>query len=161
MQRYDWRVAIESPLRLPVTVRHARTEDLTWFETFATVEHIEQCRAALGCSDVRLLVAVGPQDLPLGELFLHLKTSTEAVVDTVCVHGPVRGIGVGTLLMMAAEREAASSGRRRISLGVEAANEGAIRLYERLGYRQIVSSELGDGAMSRKVWIMERAVDSA
>jgi hypothetical protein len=115
VQRYHWCVAIESPLRLPVTVRNARTEDLTWFATFATVEHIEQCRTALGRSDVRLLVAVGPQDQPLGELFLRLKTSTEAVVDTVCVHGPMRGIG----------------------------------------------SELEDGAMSRKVWIMEKEVGSA
>jgi ribosomal protein S18 acetylase RimI-like enzyme len=141
-----------------VTVREATLEDLTWFPGFASVDHIAHCRAALDRSGVQLLVAVGPQDLPLGELLLHFPTADGALVDTVCVHGPVRGIGIGTILMMAAEAVAASSGRVRVGLGVEATNEGAIRLYERLGYRHVASKELADGGTIR---IMEKAIGRA
>jgi aminoglycoside 6'-N-acetyltransferase len=45
-----------------------------------------------------------------------------------------RGRGVGTALMAAAEEWARGHGARRMILDLAAANEGARRLYERLGY---------------------------
>ncbi len=53
---------------------------------------------------------------------------------TIAVQDACRGKGVGTTLMTAAEGFARSHGARRIELDVLARNEGAIRLYERLGY---------------------------
>jgi GNAT superfamily N-acetyltransferase len=47
-----------------------------------------------------------------------------------------RGQGVGTALTGAAEQAAASRGHARCSIGVGVANEGARRLYERLGYNR-------------------------
>jgi ribosomal protein S18 acetylase RimI-like enzyme len=47
-----------------------------------------------------------------------------------------RGRGVGQALMVAAEHDARSRGARRIVLDVLAANAGARRFYERLGYRE-------------------------
>ena len=44
-------------------------------------------------------------------------------------------MGIGTALMRRAEEKARSAGKRTMSLGVVGENEGAIRLYERLGYR--------------------------
>ena len=43
-------------------------------------------------------------------------------------------MGIGTALMLKAEKQADSMGKLTMSLGVIAENEGAIRLYERLGY---------------------------
>ncbi len=45
-----------------------------------------------------------------------------------------RGRGVGTALMRAAEDWAGAHGAERMTLDLDAANEGALRLYERLGY---------------------------
>jgi aminoglycoside 6'-N-acetyltransferase len=46
-----------------------------------------------------------------------------------------RGRGVGTALMHAAEDWARANGAERMVLDLNAANEGALRLYERLGYK--------------------------
>lgn len=45
-----------------------------------------------------------------------------------------RGHGVGTALLLAAEDWARAHGAERMELGLDAANAGALRLYERLGY---------------------------
>lgn len=58
----------------------------------------------------------------------------EFVVDSLAVDPSYRGMGVGTALMRRAEEKARLMGKRKMSLGVIAENEGAIRLYERLGY---------------------------
>ncbi|MBI2780684.1 MAG: GNAT family N-acetyltransferase [Chloroflexi bacterium] len=52
----------------------------------------------------------------------------------ISVASAARGQGVGTALMLAAEEWARAHGADRMDLGVDAANEGAKRLYERLGY---------------------------
>ena len=56
-------------------------------------------------------------------------------IDLVAVVPSSRGLGVGTALMQKAEEKAESTGKHTMSLGVITENEGAIRLYERLGYR--------------------------
>ena len=58
----------------------------------------------------------------------------EFVVASLAVAPSCRGMGVGTTLMLKAEERAHAMGKRTLSLGVIAENEGAIRLYERLGY---------------------------
>jgi ribosomal protein S18 acetylase RimI-like enzyme len=55
-------------------------------------------------------------------------------VQAVFVPTELRGRGIGTELTRAAERLAATSGHGRISISVGIANDGARRLYERLGY---------------------------
>lgn len=68
---------------------------------------------------------------------------------TISVKDLYRGKGVGTLLMKSAESFARARGARRIELDVLSKNEGAIRLYERLGYiiegRRHNAVEDGDG----------------
>ena len=55
--------------------------------------------------------------------------------DVLAVVPSTQGMGIGTALMLKAEEKAESTGKHTMSLGVIAENEGAIRLYERLGYR--------------------------
>jgi aminoglycoside 6'-N-acetyltransferase len=52
----------------------------------------------------------------------------------VSVAPAARGKGVGTALMHAGEAWARAHGAERMDLGLDAANAGALRLYERLGY---------------------------
>ncbi len=75
--------------------------------------------------------------LALFNLALHASDAApnEFVVDFLAVDGSSRGMGVGTALMHRAEEKARSLRKHTMSLGVIAENEGAIRLYERLGYK--------------------------
>ena len=55
--------------------------------------------------------------------------------DVLAVVPSTQGMGIGTALMLKAEEKAESTGKHTMSLGVIAENEGAIRLYERLGFK--------------------------
>ncbi len=59
----------------------------------------------------------------------------EFLVESIAVDPRARGLGLGTKLMNAAEQEARADEYPIISLSVIGENPGAIRLYERLGYR--------------------------
>lgn len=52
----------------------------------------------------------------------------------IAVAASARGRGIGSALMLAAEEWAKDHGAERMDLGLDAANAGALRLYERLGY---------------------------
>ncbi len=60
----------------------------------------------------------------------------EFIAESLAVSSDTRGMGVGTSLMQRAEQKAISMGKRRMALSVVGENSGAIRLYERLGYRK-------------------------
>ena len=64
----------------------------------------------------------------------------EFVVSSLAVSPSSRGLGLGTALMRKAEEKARSMGKQTMTLAVIGENEGAIRLYERLGYQTIRSS---------------------
>ena len=88
----------------------------------------------------------------------------EFIVASVAVDPAARGLGVGTRLMQAAGERAATLGAHTMSLGVLGDNEGAFRLYERLGYRTVRTERgflvrLATG--SAEVHRMERPVPGA
>lgn len=56
----------------------------------------------------------------------------------VCVEESLRNRGIGSGMLARAEAIAADEGCCEIELEVEAHNEGACRLYERLGYKRVV-----------------------
>ena len=58
----------------------------------------------------------------------------EFIVESLAVDPSFRGLGIGTALMQEAEAKARAMGKHTMSLGVITENQGAIRLYERLGY---------------------------
>ncbi len=61
----------------------------------------------------------------------------EFMVDAVAVSEASRGLGLGTALMKRAEDRAREMGKRKMMLQVIGENAGAIRLYERLGFRTV------------------------
>lgn len=56
-------------------------------------------------------------------------------IQDVFVPEELRGHGIGTRLALAAEKLARARGYAVISIGTSVANEGALRLYRRLGFR--------------------------
>jgi len=58
----------------------------------------------------------------------------EYYVSNIAVHSEFRSLGLGTKLLSEIEREARKTGNNKIVLDVEASNERALKLYERLGY---------------------------
>ena len=82
-------------------------------------------------------------------------------IDVLAVVPSSQGMGVGTALMVKAEEKADSMGKLTMSLGVIAENEGAIRLYERLGYKTTRTWRgflVRLAAKSVEVWRMEKPV---
>ena len=62
-------------------------------------------------------------------------TPDEFKVDTIAVDPTFRSLGIGSALMLKAEEKAKSRGKLKMCLDVLGENMGAIRLYQRLGYR--------------------------
>ena len=58
----------------------------------------------------------------------------EYYLSNIAVYSEFRGLGLGTKLLLEIEREARETGNNKIVLDVEASNERALKLYERLGY---------------------------
>ncbi|MEJ9232409.1 GNAT family N-acetyltransferase [Peribacillus butanolivorans] len=58
-------------------------------------------------------------------------------MDTLCVDPNFQGKGIGSALIQYGEEYAKEKGYPRVSLVVEDVNEGANRLYNRLGYKKI------------------------
>jgi len=82
------------------------------------------------------LVAWAGSD-PVGHAHIAWKETTLGVpeIGDVFVQAELRRRGIGTELSEAAERLARTRGHRQISISASIANEGALRLYRRLGYR--------------------------
>ena len=59
----------------------------------------------------------------------------EFIVDALVVNPAARGLGIGTRLLDQAEDKARAEDKGTMSLGVVGENAGAIRLYERLGFK--------------------------
>jgi GNAT superfamily N-acetyltransferase len=75
---------------------------------------------------------------PVGQAHVAWERTTLGVpeVQDVFVPKELRGRGIGTRLSHAAEELARTRGYSDISISASLANEGALRLYRRLGYRE-------------------------
>lgn len=77
-------------------------------------------------------------------------------VNVLAVHPEHRGKGVGAQLMEHAARQAATSRAKALSLITEDSNDGARRLYRRLGFRDAASRDyVGvDGQTDARRWVL-------
>jgi GNAT superfamily N-acetyltransferase len=69
-----------------------------------------------------------------------------AELESLAVEDRHRGAGVGSALLAAAREVALSSGARQMGIGVAHSNAGALRFYERNGFRPFYSLMLGETA---------------
>lgn len=65
------------------------------------------------------------------------------LIDVLCVNPAERGGGYGSGLLEACFQQAQQLGKSNVALGVDAANEGARRLYERVGFEEIARKRMG------------------
>jgi ribosomal protein S18 acetylase RimI-like enzyme len=78
-----------------------------------------------------------PEDDPVLAPYSKLEENNSYYVCGVAVFPEYRNRGIGTQLMALAETHAATKGFVKLSLIVFEQNQGAKRLYDRLGYREI------------------------
>ena len=97
-------------------------------------------------------------ELPVGHAHIAWTGTTLGIPEVQDVFVPKRHRrrGIGTELTRAAERLAAARGHGQISLSFGIANDGARRLYERLGYRR---SELEPQRVKGTIQIRGRPVE--
>ncbi|MDP3790889.1 MAG: GNAT family N-acetyltransferase [Candidatus Omnitrophota bacterium] len=81
----------------------------------------------------RLPSSVAP--LLMSEKIIRDFSGRDCYLSNVAVYPEYRSLGLGSKLLGAIEEEVKSAGKNRIVLHADAKNHGAIRLYERLGYR--------------------------
>jgi ribosomal protein S18 acetylase RimI-like enzyme len=129
-----------------VAIRSCEERDLEHFEALGSPQHVEYCREQYGrgTSALEILVAVDGDDVPVGKLHLDFETHAAgrtALLIAAAVAPELRGRGIGTALMAAAEELVCSRGFEAIVLGVEDSNPGARRLYERLGYEAFATDD--------------------
>jgi ribosomal protein S18 acetylase RimI-like enzyme len=122
----------------------------------------EVFRPALDRDDRLFLVAHANGRFPIGHVMVDLGG---AIISHLLVLGGFRDQGLGTALMAEAEKSLRDRNAARIALAVEKTNEGAIRLYERLGYTTRGETEetwieqMPDGEMqpvTHPAWVMEK-----
>lgn len=126
-----------------VRIRPCEPRDLDHFGAFGSELHVEYCRNELArAGTIAILVAVSADDVPVGKVHVHFEHTGGAVwLEAAAVARPLRGQGIGTSLVRAAEALAAERGYQAVELGVEDSNPAARRLYERLGYRSVARND--------------------
>jgi ribosomal protein S18 acetylase RimI-like enzyme len=137
-----------------VRIRPARPADLdalVALERHAfTTDHLSrrQYRRHLGSASAAVLAAVAARRLLGKAVVFFRRGSAIARLYSIAVRADARGRGVGEALLTAAERCARARGCRTMRLEVRQDNAGAIRLYERLGYRRFgaIAGFYEDGA---------------
>jgi GNAT superfamily N-acetyltransferase len=109
----------------------------------------------LPAGTARMLAAVpaeNPAAAPVGYAVLSVKPSMASwdvgartgELETLAVAGGARGEGIGTLLIEACRERLRAEGVTHWAVGVVEANEGAMRLYEREGFRPFYRQMLAE-----------------
>ncbi|WP_035694180.1 GNAT family N-acetyltransferase [Azospirillum halopraeferens] len=127
-------------LAVPVTIRLCRETDLPaleWFGEFTPHREIIRRTFATQARGDGSMVLADVNGFPAGQVWIdyerkrHLRRAT---IWAVRVFPAFRRCGIGTRLMLAAERLVTARGVDEIELGIDRDNLGVIHFYERLGY---------------------------
>lgn len=125
------------PLIVNAEIRRATARDLAALATWSAPAN-EVLKTAIDSDDRVLLIAHANGRFPIG----HVLVDYHGILSHLLVLGGFREQGLGTALMDEAEGLLREKGLGHASLVVDQRNEGAIRLYERLGY--VRSGETGE-----------------
>lgn len=142
------------PLTSYVLIRRATAHDLPALEWEGELVHFRRIFAdayrLMQAGEVRIWVADLPGVGVIGQLFVHLyvrsgvekNDQSYAYIYGFRVQTAYRSMGIGSRLLRTAEADLARNGFRRVTLNVARDNPGALRLYQRFGYR-IVAPDPG------------------
>ena len=130
-----------------ILLRPAEESDLIGMEWEGEFTRYRRNYAEAYTRSKRGLSLIWLLDLPgvglVGQVLVQLKMDdrsyangrTRAYIHSFRVREGLRGYGLGTRLMAHAEKDLAERGFHEVTLNVAEENEGALRLYKRLGYR--------------------------
>lgn len=130
-------------LTIPIEIRDLTHEDLASVAEFAAPTHVvavERALARAARGDVSYLAAAVGGTSVVGTAVIDFSAGDDpdaGVIAQLAVHPALRRLGIGSLLIRAAEEVIAERGRATAHLAVDDANLDARRLYERLGYRPV------------------------
>lgn len=145
-ERSPSRVAREATIRY--VIRPARRSDLPLLEWFGEHRSLRLVEAAswphVEAGSVIFLVAEA-NDFPVAQLKVALVHDEDIKADgtrsgylySLRVFAPFRHLGIGTALLEHGEELLRERGFRYATIAAERENVGALRLYERLGYRRV------------------------
>jgi len=125
----------------PLIVPFARpNKDQLEIETRKTIS-IDDLKLRLEHEQIYLIYLegqlVGAMDYKIGPSYLFKKETGTAWIGILIGEEMARGKGIGYLALQYLEKEIKEQGWRRIELGVFEFNTNAIKLYQKLGYREI------------------------
>jgi ribosomal protein S18 acetylase RimI-like enzyme len=136
-------------IREGVARDHERVTDIkvrSWAETYGPLlepavlgpfldrdKQLAYLRQAVAQPTTTFLVAQDTSGLVVGFALAYLKPDTEPWLESLHVDGDLRGHGIGTLLMRSLADHLKARGYNTLMLGVIVGNDGAARLYVRLG----------------------------
>lgn len=85
------------------------------------------------------------ESIPCGLFWCDLGTPGETIgiIEFIFIDANYRGMGIGTTILNACEKELKVEGFKAISLHVYSHNTQAYRLYKKLGYQEVVPGEIG------------------
>jgi len=164
-----------------VIIRHLVKTDLPALEWGGEYSHFRRLYAGVYQSHFQGKAVMWVTELPgaglIGQLFVQLTSSrpeladgtTRAYIYGFRIKPAFRGYGLGTTMMQVVENDLRRRNFHRVCLNVNRENEGALRLYEKLGYR-VVAAEPGQWSyiddqgkrqdVSEPAWRMEKLLDS-
>ena len=150
-------------IELAVTIRPLEEGDLSGLEWYghqtSQAKNVAQTVRQRG-DEVVYVVAVA-NDYPVGRLgvdFARARRAGAVRLWSMAVIPHLQSLGIGSALIRAAEELAVQRGRRSAEIGVEERNEGARRLYKRLGYRRFGEER---GERGEAILLLERRLYGA
>ncbi len=128
------------------TIRAAREEDLPKLEWFGEYEKFRTLFARAYREQKRgkrLMLIAETNEYPIGRLFLQFEGNNPILADgmeraylySFHVMEMFRGLGIGTRLVLEAEKAVLQRGFRVMTLAVAQDNPRALQLYHRMGYK--------------------------
>jgi ribosomal protein S18 acetylase RimI-like enzyme len=138
------RVSIQ--VTLSVVVRLAGKADLSRLEWYGQYTHYRNVLRRVYREQLqgrRLILVAACNDFPIGQIFIQFNSGNRRIADGAArayfssfrIMEMFQGQGIGTRLITEAEHVVADRGFRWATIAAAKDNPGALRLYERLGYR--------------------------
>lgn len=93
---------------------------------------------------------------PIGVVQARRRSPAECLLFSMWVAPEARRLGVGALLVDAVQEWGSTWGAERVVLWVLAANEAAMRFYERIGFRLLSTGPDADSGRAYGAFAMER-----
>jgi ribosomal protein S18 acetylase RimI-like enzyme len=165
-------------LSLPVTIRQAEQTDVDKLEWFGQFTHFRRLIHRAYQEQVRgrrLMLVADVNGFPVAQIFVQFAANNRRIADghsraylySFRVFALFQRKGIGTHLMAETEAILRERGFRWATIAVAKDNDGALRLYQRLGFRQIGEDSgnweyVDDKGIRRQVhepcWVLEKAL---